>query len=107
MQKWPVKWPVNSHYLQPCVSVPDEIEDFGVKRFLCNICGNKSLSSQSLAVHKLSCEEKAMAKENVKPLSNEMTFIEINSNDIKNIEPVVKTVIDNLVKMLKRIKLML
>ena len=101
------KWPVTSRYLQPCVYVPDEIEDFGVERFLCNICGKKSLSSQSLGVHKLSCEEKAMAKENVKPLSNEMTLIEINSKDIKNIEPVVKTVMNNLVKMLKRIKLML
>ena len=48
-----------------------------------------------------------MDKENVKPLSNEMAFIEINSNDIKNIEPVVKAVMNNLVKMLKRIKLML
>ena len=36
-----------------------------------------------------------------------MTFIETNSNDIKNIEPVVKTIMNNLVKMLKKIKLML
>ena len=46
-------------------------------------------------------------KENVKPLSNEMTFIETNSNDIKSGETVRKLVMNNLVKMLKRIQLML
>ena len=84
------------------VKIPDEIEDFGIKKYSCSTCSKQFLSNQGLGVHKLSCEKKSMANDNVKPLSNKMSSINTNSSDIKIIESVVKSVTNNLVNLVEK-----
>ena len=47
-------------------------------------------------------QKNVFAEENVKPLSNEMTSLSNTSNDIKNIERVVKSVMSNLVSLVEK-----
>ena len=47
-------------------------------------------------------QKNLFAEENVKPLSNEMTSLSTTSNDIKNIERVVKSVMSNLVSLVEK-----
>ena len=47
-------------------------------------------------------QKNVFAEENVKPLSNEMTSLSTTSNDIKNIERVVKSVMSNLVSLVEK-----
>ena len=47
-------------------------------------------------------QKNIFAEENVKPLSNEMTSLNTTSNDIKNIERVVKSVMNNLVSLVEK-----
>lgn len=47
-------------------------------------------------------QKNIFAEENFKPLSNEMTSLSTTSNDIKNIERVVKSVMSNLVSLVEK-----
>ena len=47
-------------------------------------------------------QKNIFAEENFKPLSNEMTSLNTTSNDIKNIERVVKSVMNNLVSLVEK-----